>query len=153
MPENLQNLERRIDITPAIDKRHTGNGIGGARMYFALIGLEGAVVFTVRTGWYLKETTEWKEICIEKSGGDFSSWMGEAHSIGYCSAAPLEEEHKKDAYENCEWIGGTCYGQLEYSLAKEPWDLLVRKGMKAMWEWLENYYRTIFKPNDLTVNT
>ncbi len=146
MQENLQNLEtmeKLIELKPAKDNRHAGGGIGGARMHFVLKGPLGAVVFTIRTGWYLKETTEWKEICIEKTAGDFSAWMGGPHSVSYCSPTPLNDEQKNLPRENCDWLGGTCYGDIAYTLSDEPWDLLIRVGLESMWGWLEGYYHQI----------
>lgn len=138
-------MERIIRVSPAHDKRSKGGGIHNVEMIFVLKGEAGAVTFTLGTGIYLPETTEWRQTCIAHMNGDDSTWYAKGYAVGYCSPKPLYEYQINQGREKCSWLGCTCYGDVGYSIADKPFDLLIRQGSEALWEWLENYYKEVFE--------
>lgn len=135
-------FEQIVKIRPAYDNRHKGQGIGGCNMFMALKGTKGCVILLVSTGWFLPCTMEWKEICVERGG--ISSWEARGMAVSYCSPVKLEEW--QEPRENCDWLGCTCYGDTGYTMADEPFGLLLTKGSDAVFEWLKNYYYSVFTP-------
>lgn len=135
-----EKFERIFHISAAFDNRHKGQGICPARMHIVLKGNKGCVTFALSTAWYLPCTREWKEICIEEHGLD--TWEPRGNAVSYCSPVPLHEWHV--GRENCDWLGCTCYGDTGYGLSDEPFDLLLTKGSDAVFEWLKNYYHSVF---------
>lgn len=143
-----EQFEQIVRISPAYDQRHKGAGIGGTRLFMVLKGKQGCVVFTVAMGWYLPCTREWKELCIQQSGLD--TWEPRGEGVSYCSPVPLHDYQKNDGRPYCDWLGCTCYGDTGYTIADEPFDLLLQKGSDAVWEWLANFYHKTFSPTTTT---
>jgi len=135
-----EQFERIIKIGPAFDERNKGKGIAACRMFMVLRGSKGCVVLLINTGWFLPCTREWKEMWIQKSGLD--TWEPNGMAVSYCSPVPLHDWQEGRA--NCDWLGCTCYGDTGYSLADEPFELLLTKGSDAVFEWLTAYYHSTF---------
>lgn len=139
-----EKFEQIVKISPAYDERHKGNGICCARMHLVLKGKLGCVQLAVSTAMYLPCTMEWKEVCIQKNGLD--GWEPRGDTVAYCS--PVRLHDGQQGRENCNWLGCTCYGSIEFIMADEPFGLLLTKGSDAVFEWLKNYYHTIFTKNN-----
>lgn len=135
-----ETFERIVKISAAYDERHKGNGICPSRMFMVLKGIHGCVTLVVSTAWYLPCTREWKEMHIDKSGLD--TWEPSGQAVSYCS--PIKLHDWQVGRENCDWLGCTCYGDTGYTMADEPFELLLTKGSDAVFEWLKTYYDTIF---------
>lgn len=138
-----EKFERIIKIGAAFDHRHKpGGGIHSCNMFIVLKGDAGAVTLLVNTAWFLPCTNEWKEVCIARAGGDTGGWEPFGMCVSYCS--PIKLHDWQEGRENCDWLGCTCYGDTGYTMADEPFGLLLTKGSDAVFEWLKNYYHTIF---------
>lgn len=135
-------------IAPAYDKRNKGYGIHCCEMYMALIGPKGAAVFTFSTGWFLKATTEWRQMWIARREGDDSSWQARGTALSYCSPKPLRVWQIGEGRPGCSWLGCTCYGDASYLISEEVFELLINKGDEAVWKYLENYYFEVFGQHD-----
>jgi hypothetical protein len=139
-----EKFETLITIGPAYDERHKGNGIASCKMFLVLKGSKGAVTLAVSTAWYLPCTREWKEICIARHG--LNTWEPRGDAVNYCSPVPLHDW--QEGRENCDWLGCTCYGDIGFTMADEPFALLLSKGSDAVFEWLKNYYHSIFNKKE-----
>lgn len=139
-----EKFEQIIKIGPAFDKRNKGQGIGSCTMFIVLKGVHGCVTLAVSTAWFLPCTREWKEMWIERGGLD--TWEPSGMAVSYCSPVPLHDW--QEGRENCDWLGCTCYGDSGFTMADEPFDLLLNKGSDAVFEWLKNYYFSIFLPQE-----
>lgn len=135
-----EKFEQVVKISPAYDERHKGKGICCARMHLVLKGKMGSVQLAVSTAMYLRCTFEWKETCIQK--GSLESWEPRGDTVSYCS--PIQLHDWQEGRENCDWLGCTCYGDVGYSMADAPFELLLTKGSDAVFEWLEDYYYSVF---------
>ncbi len=133
-------FEQIIKIGPAFDERHKDKGIGACKMFMVLKGRQGAVTLLVNTGWFLPCTREWKEMWIERTGLD--TWEPSGLCVSYCS--PVKLYDWQEARENCDWLGCACYGDTGYTMADDVFPLLLTKGSDAVFEWLKNYYHSVF---------
>ena len=138
-------MERIIKFRPAFDKRHDdpkkNYGIGAVMMHFGLMGDEGAVSFTLSTGWYLKPNREE----IKEKHGFPPEPMG--FSVGYHSPKPIRDFQKIDepSQESCEYLDGKpCWFDDSALYAVEVMEILIRDGEEAMWAELEKYYNSTF---------
>lgn len=136
-----ETFEQIIKIGPAYDKRNKEQGIGACTMFMVLKGAQGCVTLTVGTAWFLRCTREWKELCIDRAGSS-SSWEPMGMGVSYCS--PVKLQDWQEGRENCDWLGCTCYGDMGYTMADEPFELLLTKGSDAVFDWLKNYYQSVF---------
>ena len=135
-----EKFEQITKISPAFDKRNKGVGIGSCTMFMVLKGSKGCVALSVNTGWFLPCTFEWKETCVGQTG--LSSWEPKGNCVCYCS--PVKMHDWQEGRPNCNWLGCACYGDCGYTMADEPFDLLLTKGSDAVFEWLKNYYHSVF---------
>ncbi|HEX9833460.1 MAG TPA: hypothetical protein VGA66_10330 [Mycobacterium sp.] len=105
-------------------------------MRFVLIGDAGAVQFVVYTGWMLNETPEngWGRVM--------------AADLGYHSPVPRYEDQAM-LTDDCEYLGNKpCYYDGSTLNAELPWRILRHEGGKALWTYLEDYYRSKFESVD-----
>ncbi len=123
---------RRIEFTPAYDKRSTipgeNYGIQGLGMKFLLTGPRGVIRFVVYTMWHLKHVRE----SIEPS------WPIAA-DISYHSPVPTHDGQMPVTSE-CRYLNNRpCY--YDCSLCTEQiLEILIEHGEGAMWRELEKQY-------------
>lgn len=137
---NEEKFEQIIKITNAFDLRNKGQGIGACTMFLVLKGKCGVVTLAVNTGWFLPCTREWKEMWVERQG--ITSWEANGLAVSYCS--PVQLHDWQEARENCDWLGCSCYGDVGYTMADEPFEILLNEGSDAVFEWLKKYYHSTF---------
>lgn len=144
----MSELERRVEISPAYDKRdpHPSKnyGIHGADMRFVLIGPKGAVQFLIFTGWHLPHVQKELDGKVETGRTPARLLRPMAADVGYHSRQPMYEGHKPIGDEPCPYLDAPCYYDGSGMRAEEVFDLMVEKGGEAMWEHLEGYYEDIF---------
>lgn len=121
------NLERRIEFSPAWDKRHKDPdkdyGIHCVDISFLLIGENGALDYRIFTNWYL-----------EKNG--LSGRGPVSAGLHIHSKKPLYDGH--ECREDCELIC-PCYSDI--SSLTDFVDDLVRGGSEEVWKRIEEAYK------------
>lgn len=153
-------MERIVNFYPAWDKRNLDSqkdyGIHCVEIYFVLKGIEGAVSFTILSGWFLSNTTDKLLRSTEHKSeshfgvGDFfmCHFQGRGVDVSYHSLRPLKEWHKSEepSTKKCEWLEGKpCWCDGSSLNAKRIFNILVERGSNAVWQELENYYNETFK--------
>lgn len=139
----MNTFERRVEITPAYDKRSTdpkkNYGIGGCTVRFLLTGPQGAMQFVVLTDWYLPHTK--RE--LRENGTLRSDLYPMAFDLGYHSPKPMHEGQSPMEQE-CDVLGGQCYYD-GTTLGAEPIvDVMLREGSEGVWRELEKQYEIRF---------
>ena len=137
-----EKLERKIEISPAWDKRDTepskNYGIHCCDMRFFIKGKKGVVQFLLFTGWYLSHNMDEME---KKHGLTGPS----PADLGYHSYTPQYENQKKN--NSCTYLDGEpCYYDESSLNADNVFKILVEKGLDEMWIYLEKEYFKIFYP-------
>lgn len=151
----MTDFERKIEITPAFDKRHSDPakdyGIHGCDLRFVLIGPLGAVQFLLYTGWHLPHVkAEFdRKPCEVKSWGKHCFGAAQPADIGYHSPRPMYSDQPV-VNENCEYLGGIpCYYDGSSLQAEDVFKILVEGGGEAMWKELERRYHGIFDAEEV----
>ena len=83
-----------------------------------------AVVFTLDTGWLVP-------------GGDpydFPPTKPVPLDLGYHSSKPIQGYTR---FQSCQWTGGECYYDGSSMWARDAYQVLVTRGIDALWEFLE----------------
>jgi hypothetical protein len=115
------------------------HGIGGVTIRWIVQGPDGAVQFVLYTGWM-------------PMASDQSHYDGEAHKsipadLGYHAMEPQYED--QEPHGPCEYLAGLdCYYDGSSLNAELPYRTLVNAGDKALWEFLEQYYMSVFEDGD-----
>ena len=147
----MPKLERRIDFTPAFDRRNAdpkkNYGIHGVEMRWYLIGPRGVIQFVVYTGWmlpqiYEEEAYKSRDLSIIRT---LSRPM--AADLGYHSPIPKYEYQLK--MEECQFFEGGCYYDGSSLAADRILQLLIAKGGEAVWLEMEEYYLEQFTILDI----
>lgn len=141
-------LTREIFFTAAYDKRapepSKNYGVHGVEMRWYLKGPEGAIQFVVFTNWHLPHVQQELD---RKSFGEFPhlSCHPQPADLGYHSRVPRYEDQRPMDGE-CSVIegGGPCYYDGSGLRADDVYRLLVEKGSEAVWQFLEEEYRSTF---------
>ena len=136
-------MRREIRFEPGYDYRHDEdpkkrqNGCHGLQLRFLVHGDKGSVQFLLMTDWL----PTWKSIAEggRVSRGSFGPLPGD---LGYHADEPQYEG--QSAMECSERPGKKCYYDGSSLNADEPFRILVTAGDKALWEFLEQYYRDVF---------
>jgi len=127
MLEITGDLKRKIEFTPAWDKKERDLGIHSVEIKFLVSGKHGAVQFLIYTGWFLPEN----DVNMKPIAAD----------LGYHSYRPLydgQEVMQKD----CSYLDGKpCYYEGSGLHAEKPWELLLKHGEEKLWEYLELQYK------------
>lgn len=139
----MTTFERRVEITPAYDKRSTdpkkNYGIGGCTVRFLLIGPRGAMQFVVLTEWYLPHV---KRELNHKGQLDTLRYPM-AFDLGYHSPKPMYEGQSPMENE-CDVLGGQCYYDVTTLGAEPIVDVMLREGSEGVWRELEQQYEIRF---------
>ncbi len=120
------------------------HGVHGLTVRFLSIGEEGAVQFTIYTGW-LPQRAKPSNIGYREVRG----WTTRGNDV---TPADLGYHAKKPRYdgqtqisESCEYCdGGPCYYDGSGLNANDAMYALVNGGDKTLWEFLDAYYGTVF---------
>ena len=140
-----EQYDKWIRFNPAFDKRHTDPkkdyGIHCVDVTFFLRGKEGAVQFSVFSGWFLPETV--KE--YKYGGRDLGSSYPMATDLGYHSYVP-KYEGQNCLIKKCPILHDKpCYYDGSGLNAEPVMDRLLKEGSDAVWEELEKFYIEMFK--------
>ncbi len=154
-------LKRQITISSAYDKRSEdpkkNYGIGSCRIYFAVIGEDGAITVNFFTNWYLPSTIkEYAEegIFINRLDGIKDKFKTQIDLLNtketiYSGSWDYHSKKKKHKYltklTGCEFTGGDCYGEGSCLRADDYLKLLFEKGSEGVFEKLEEDYKEEFK--------
>lgn len=134
----MTDFRREVRVLPAFNKRNTDPkkdyGIGSARIWFALIGPEAAVTYSVSTGMYLPTVSEE----LERTSHRFNPFAPTAGPISVHSPYPLYEGHTAD---ECEYLpGGKCYSDGAFCAGSDLLTVMLRDGDEAVWSTLEEWH-------------
>jgi hypothetical protein len=145
-----EKFERIIQTRPPFDKRNPepskNYGIGALQLWFILKGKKGAVTIHLGTELYLaKQLKEWKETNNPypfSNKESITCW-----DVGYHSPKKMYKE-QTICMNKCEWLNGKpCY--YDGSSLRGEYDKVVENyleyGDEWIWEYLEKYYRGLFK--------
>lgn len=139
-------LERRIEFTPAHDKRHKdpykNYGIHGVSLRFELIGPKGAVQFVLFTNWMLPHVEEELDARLDREFPHLFCHPMPA-DLGYHSPVPLYEGQYFMA--DCHLLNGGCYYDGSGLNAEPVYQRLLKEGGDGIWKALEDYYRETFR--------
>lgn len=127
-------MERRIDILKdAYDRRDEGYGVGGVQLRFSLVGLNGAISWSVLTDMHQPHLIqEWKQ-----DGKRFES-IGGAIVIHSVKPLPYMED---DEPARCDLIpDGQCYGDCGFLAGSDLYETWLYEGTERMWTVLEEWY-------------
>ena len=113
----------------------------GMEMLFVLKGPKGAIQFLLYTNWQLPHVRKDFEERMRFESVSSCLVMPMAADIGYHSPKPMYEGQEA---RECDVLGGKCYYDGSGLRAQEPFDILVSKGLDALWEYLEDDYRERF---------
>lgn len=138
-----EQFERRIEIVPAFDKRHSdprkNYGIHNAELKFFLIGPKGAIQFVVSTGWYLPHVETELEHSIHRKP---KAW---ATDIGYHSYKP-RYDGQEPITDHCPILNGSpCYYDGSSLNAEPIFNRMVAEGHEAVWEEMMRWYKQTFE--------
>lgn len=154
----MSEFERLFTIAAAYDKRHSdpekNYGIHGVEMRWVVKKPgEGAVQFLLYTGWHLPEVfgvgaedpiglsimQQYREGFEDQR---YSAPM--PADLGYHSPRPIYDE-QSPMEGDCDFVeGGRCYYDGSSLNAWRPFEVMLRGGDEALWEFLEDYYRSTF---------
>lgn len=144
--------EKIIEFSPAFDKRNPNPGknygIGAVQIVFVLKKGNKAVQFRFGTDWYLPETVkEYREkgvngmsppvVLREGKNCGVQGW-----DVGYHSPKPMFKD--QTSMGKCEYIKANCYYDGSSLRAEEYQEILIRKGSKGVWEFLEKEWKQTF---------
>lgn len=126
------SLERKIEISPAYDKRPK-YGIHGVEMRWYVIGPQGAIQFLLFTNWHLEHVQ--KELDAKT---DHFACHPLPADIGYHSHVPRYDGQESQGH--CHILNGPCYYDGSGLDAIEFYKILVEQGGEALWKALEERY-------------
>lgn len=133
-------FERITTLEPAYDLRDKDCGVGAVTLRMVLKGKEGAVQFVLYTGWYPKTATHIPDSMCKPQPAD----------LGYHSPSP-RYDGQDVIQEDCEYLNGKpCYYDGSGLNAYEAYDILLKKGSKGVWKFLEGYYNDIFIKSEVS---
>lgn len=138
-----EQFERLVTFEPAYDERDSkpSYSIGCAIVRFYLKGPRGVVQFVLYTGWHLPHVQ--KEL-LEKDGA--SLLYPFPTDLGYHSPVP---RYEGQISYSCDLLPGKkCYYDGSGLNAQPVYETLVREGDEAMWNELEEYYKSVFEEED-----
>jgi hypothetical protein len=138
-------FERRIEFSPAFDKRSSDPaknfGIGAVRIWFYLIGPEGAVQWQIGTDWYVPSAQD--HLYSLSAYRRDKALRPQAWDLGYHSPRPLYEGQEPNSHD-CEVLGGPCYYDGSSLNAERLIRPFLEGGSEAVWRELEDFYRSTF---------
>ena len=136
-------FERIYEFSPAFDKRDPepskNYGIHGVEIHFVLKGPEGAVSFTLYTGWLLPET-----VGVERADYRYGKALVENGSYPMPAMLSYHIPEQREDYQvgptSCRYVeGGQCWGDGSF-IADGALDALVTGGSDGLFAFLETWY-------------
>ena len=142
--ERKGKFERLIMFSPSYDERRKGYGIHGMEMRFLVKGPKGAVQFLVFTNWMLPHVKKELLDRVDK-GENLHPCLFEGHpaDLGYHSPKPMYKGQSAMS-NDCDVLGGKCYYDGSGLNAERPFGILVSQGLESLWNFLEEYYGSVF---------
>lgn len=129
-------LKREILWEPGFDHRNDPQkkqyGCHGLQIRWLVHGDKGSVQFLLYTGWL----PTWDM-------GDHSQLFVMPADLGYHADEPQYED--QTTMECAHRPSGKCYYDGSSLNAEKPFKILLTEGEEALWQFLEEYYRTIFE--------
>lgn len=141
----VDGFVRRIDFEPGYDcMEHHGDagrkchGRGGMRLRFLLMSEEGAVQFLMACSDWLPGSLD----CIGSTRRDKALFGVTGADLGFHWTRPVYEGQEA-MDQSCEYLhGAACFYDGSGLNATRILDRLLRDGLDAVWEDLEDYYRS-----------
>lgn len=139
------NFKKEISLTPAFDMRSPNPaenyGIHCAELHFKLSFERNEVIFTIYTGWQLPQVLE------ENATLDVPAQATLSHGFGASIKAHTTRPMKNfTRTENCQVFHTKyCYTSSWFSLAQEWFNLLIAKGLNALWEEMISFYKQVYQ--------
>ncbi len=140
-------MKRIVTFDPAYDKRSKdpskNYGIHGVNMRMVLKGNKGAVQFIVFTNWELPHVQR------EMDSKPLNNFPYMFHKpmpadVGYHSPVPMYKGQGPSS-KSCEYLDGKpCYYDGSGLHAEKVFDILLKGGSDAVWQYLEKYYNEQF---------
>lgn len=138
-------LERRVEFSPAYDKRSDepgkNYGIGAVVLRMYVIGPDGAVQFVAHTDWHLPHV----DAHLRRNFPQHPRGEVMAADLGYHSKVP-QYDGQEVMKECCDLLGCACYYDGSGLNAEPILDVLLREGSDGVWRELERYYAETFAP-------
>jgi hypothetical protein len=144
-------LEKEITFEPAYDKRSKDSskdyGIHGVTVRFIVKGPWGATHFVIYTSWHLPKVQKELESSRALRGptgsiaGLKALYKPLPVDVGYHALSPQYEGQEQIECTILE--GGKCYCDGSAVRAQDVFNILLEKGSKGVWEYLEAEYRTL----------
>lgn len=136
----MSELTRILKILPAWDRTdpnpNKNYGVHSAELRMYVVGSRGAIQFVLYTGWHLPHVQEKFDEIFPEASKPLPA------DLGYHSIAPHYDGHEKYP---CDILScGECYYDGSGLAAQGVFDILVEKGLDAVWERLEQEYIRIF---------
>ena len=137
-------LEESVQFAPGYNCPARGpqsHGVHGMEIRWMLRGPAGAVWLCMFTDWIPGERTPGHGL---PPSGPYDGWerCPDGGGLGYHARIPQYEGHEIDR-EDCDVIGGPCYGDMSFGGADEPVKRFVAEGEQAIWDALEARYADI----------
>jgi hypothetical protein len=138
---HARGLVRRVDLSPAYDRRHAepskNYGVHGVDLRMTLIGPAGAVTFTLFTGWHLPHVAQG----VEARGDRALAVLLRPQPAGVDYHSPVPRHEGQTVRPDCGYLGGRpCYSDGSSLAAGDVFNRLLTGGHEAVWAYLEDYY-------------
>lgn len=144
--DDRRMLERRIEFTPAFDRRHPepskNYGIHGVEMRWYLLGEQGAVQWVVYTNWQLPAVQV--EMDAREPNKRFPYFFHEPQPADLGYHAKRQMYDGQEPHDDCHLLGCACYYDGSGLNAQRIMDVLRREGSDGVWRELEAYYEAVF---------
>lgn len=137
-----------IKTSPAYDRRRETPNYGQHPLEFHFItrGDEGALVFTLVTGWYIEAQ---RRAQIGDSGSFATIEKSEYCLVNFHKRATIHDCTDHDPTDHCDWIGGPCVAHEPFGCTgKDIGNLfftLLTEGLDALWREMDRHYEEITK--------
>jgi hypothetical protein len=156
----MTDFETRIEFLPGYDYR-TGapvvdpnRGAHGMEIRFSLIGPLGAISWKLQTGWMERPLV-----------GHLHPYSGRRDKPGidgalleYSPSAGAVSSHVHEQREDywlgpneCDVIGGECYGDTGYTIGDRVLIALMKDGHAGVWRELEDIYNAWLVPEQSSI--
>jgi hypothetical protein len=139
-----------VEVVGAYDHL-TGNGKSkradaghhGVELRFTLKGPSGAVSLTVFTDWMLASSREW----LEKRFPDDAAKRYPTMATVVSHSPTQLHEHMTRSRDACPYVeGGTCYGDVSFSMSDDWLEDFIAGGTDFLWPKLREVYRDWLEP-------
>lgn len=144
-----KGFENWVEIEPAWDKTDKGCVVHGVNLRFLLKGKHGVIQFLIYTNWMLphnQKEIDGQELLDEPCRYLFHKPL--PADIGYHSYIPTYK-NQEPLTDNCKYLDSKpCYYDGSGLQAEKLFDIMVKGGHEAMWDYMIEHYNRTFKQGD-----